>query len=143
MPTTWPSRGQTLPLVPCWRFMRSLRLGELRKTEIEDLEYAVVLDNDVFRLQIPMYDAVAMSRRQAVGDLNRVADRLFELQATDELPQRLARHVLHDDERHTLFFSNVVDGDDVRVVEGGGGSGLALEALQSLRVSRPCSRLGP
>lgn len=47
--------------------------------------------------------------------------------------QRHAGHVLHYDERHVALLLHAVDGDDVRVVEGRGGPGLAQQARSGFR----------
>jgi len=46
----------------------------------------------------------------------------------DQPVERLARHELHDDEVDALRRLDLVDRDDVRVVEGGGGSSFLDEA---------------
>src|SRR4029077_13076796 len=46
--------------------------------------------------------------------------------------ERLTLDVLHDDEVQVALTPDVVDGDDVRVVQRGGGAGLEDEALSLL-----------
>ena len=46
----------------------------------------------------------------------------------DDLLQRLPAHQLHDDEGRAVVLADVIDVDDVRVGEGGGGARLAFEA---------------
>jgi hypothetical protein len=53
----------------------------------------------------------------------------------DELPEVLAFEELGDDVRGALVRAHVEDRQDVRVVEGGNGAGLALEEGETLRVS--------
>ena len=52
----------------------------------------------------------------------------------DELAQRPARHELHREERRAVGLADVVDRDDVRVVQGGGGARLVREAREALLV---------
>jgi hypothetical protein len=54
--------------------------------------------------------------------------------AREKLPQRLALEKLGDNVRGAVVRADVEDGQDVRVVERGDCPGLALEALQPLRV---------
>ena len=49
--------------------------------------------------------------------------------AADEVLERLALHVLHDDVVRAVDLAPVVDADEVGVVQAGGGLGLAAEAL--------------
>ena len=49
--------------------------------------------------------------------------------------QRPPLQQLHDNELLTFVLVNVVDGADIGVVQGGGGSGFTPEALQGLRVA--------
>ena len=52
----------------------------------------------------------------------------------DQLGQRLARDVLHGDERLAVVLADVVDGDDVRVLQPRREPRLALEALADVGV---------
>ena len=47
--------------------------------------------------------------------------------------ERLALHPLHHEEGLPVVDACVVHGADVRMVEGGGRAGLALEAIQGIR----------
>ena len=59
--------------------------------------------------------------------------------AADQVLQGLALHQLHHDEGMTLVLRDLVDHADVGVVEGGGGTGLALEALKAPGVAASSS----
>ena len=83
-----------------------------------------------------MDDAGGVGPGQAVRGLARDVERLGQR-------QRLSRHQrgeaaavdhLHDDEGAVVLLADLVDGDDVGVVEGRGGAGLALEAGQAAGV---------
>jgi hypothetical protein len=72
-------------------------------------------------------DAEAVCGREAVGDLD--ADREGELQAERaglyQPVERPAGDELHDDEGAPLHLVHLVDGADVRVLDGGGEPRLA------------------
>ena len=50
------------------------------------------------------------------------------------VPERLPLQTLHDDEVSAFMLAEVVDGADVGVVQSGGGTCLALEALKGLGI---------
>ena len=87
----------------------------------------------------------AWAAAQRVGEGDRDAQRLAEAHALarDEGVEGLAGHELHDDEVDALGGLDLVDGDDVRVVEGGGGAGLLHEAGAADLVRRAARRGGP
>src|SRR5271169_2350221 len=82
-----------------------------------------------------MDDAGSMRGGQGVGDLDGVFQGLARPQpfAPDQLVQRFARHELHGDVLNRLAIHllgvDVVDGDDVGVVQRGGGLSFLNEAL--------------
>ena len=59
---------------------------------------------------------------QCVSDLNSEFERLIETHSLtrDQRIQRLALHVLHDNEVGALLVRDIVDGDDVGMVQRGG-----------------------
>ena len=76
-----------------------------------------------------------MRRLQRVGELEPQVHNLRRRQrpALEPLLERLAFQQLHRDERPALVLVDVVDGADVRVIQGRGGAGFALEPLQRMR----------
>ena len=93
----------------------------------------------VRRLEVAVDDALPVRGVEALGDLHRVLDGLARRQpraASQELLKALAHEQLLDQVGSALLSSDVVQDDDVRVVERGGGSRLLLEAAQSARVLR-------
>src|SRR5579859_4413485 len=54
--------------------------------------------------------------------------------------ERLAFEQLHGDEALAIRFADVIEGTDVGMVQGGGGAGLALKALERLRIARKIFR---
>ena len=120
---------------------------QLGEAEVQDLDAAVVRDEEVLGLQIPVDDALVVRGGEAVRDLHRVVDRLAlgELPAREHRPQRLALEQLLDDVGRAVaaIRPDVVDRGDVRVVEDAGGPGFLLEAAQAIRVLREGRRAEP
>ena len=114
------------------------RLGQLREAEIQNLDGASVADHDVRWLDVAMQNPGGVRRRQRICNLHRVLQAVRNRQsvAGKQLGQRRARDVLHRDEVDTLVLPDVVDRDDVRMIERGGGSGLVDEALSALFADR-------
>jgi hypothetical protein len=50
------------------------------------------------------------------------------------MPQRLPLQQLHSDQGAAFVLADVMNGADIGMIEGRGGAGLALEALQLLEV---------
>ena len=79
-----------------------------------------------------MNDAGAMSTVEPVGDLDGDGDRLVNGEArctTQPIRQRLAVEMLEHQVLVVVMPADVVNGADVRVVQGGDGSRFLLEAL--------------
>src|SRR3954451_9357879 len=83
-----------------------------------------------------MHDArlvrVGQTRADLFNQLQFSKDGQRRPQAED-VGESLAADVLHRDERQAIVFTNVVDGDDVRVAETTGGGGFARESIPELR----------
>ena len=120
------------------------RLGHLARTgsrdpEVRHLDAALVVDEDVVRLDVPVDDPVAMGVAERGQHLAHVRHRdrdRARAARDDQLLQRAPLDVLHDDEVRPLYLSAVVDRDDVRVREARGMRRLATEPLDELRVVR-------
>ena len=95
---------------------------------------AVVGDEDVLGLQVPVDDPLLVGGREALRNLQGVPDgpARREGPAGELRPQRLALEQFRDDVRCALVSPDVVDRKDVRVVECAGRLGLLLEALETL-----------
>ena len=107
--------------------------------EVGDLHEPGVGDQDVRRLHVAVDHTIAMGEGKCVGNLGTDARGHFCAQravATDDLGECVARHELHGHEVGAAVLTPVVDAHDVRVVQAGGGLGLAAEALHEVGVAR-------
>jgi hypothetical protein len=98
-----------------------------------------LVDHDVLRLQVAMYDAAVVRRREPRAQLARRLHGLAGGEASDAQEQRgeiLAVHILHGDERHPLDFTDVVDAADVGVRYQARHADFAMEALEQALVAR-------
>jgi hypothetical protein len=79
-------------------------------------------------------DALPVSRRQALEDLERDFDRLrrLETDGSQLVTERLSLEQLGDEEMRAVVRSDVEEADDVRVTQGRGCACLALEARDEL-----------
>ena len=98
--------------------MRQAGAGQLDNPEVEHLQAAVGVDDQVGRLDIAMDDVGAMGVREAgaesLDELELSRDR-ERLPPANDGRERLARDVLHRDERPLLKETELVDGDNVGV----------------------------
>ena len=58
----------------------------------------------------------------------------FERPSKNQLAQGVARQVFHNNERPAFKLTDLVDGADVGMIEGGGRPGFTTEALESLGI---------
>ena len=106
--------------------------GQLRQSEVEDLDAVVRRDEQVLGLEIAMDDPLLVRRREPARDGDGIVDRLAHRQrpGRQPLPERLPFEQLRDDERRASFGADVVDREDVRMVQRRGGACFLLEAVQ-------------
>ena len=97
---------------------------------------------DVRRLDVAMDDAARVRRVERRGDLRGILERRGHRQrpCRDERVEPGAVHQLHRDERRAAVLVDLVDRDDVRVVEGGGGAGFLDEAAVAIGIGRRFGR---
>ncbi len=83
-----------------------------------------------------MDDAAVVGGRQRLGQRHRDVEDPAQGEPSrgSDLVEGLALYHLHGQEAHPAIFLDRVQGDDVGMVEGGDGLGLALEALEPLGV---------
>ena len=107
------------------------RVGRRGDAEVDELRDRIVAQQDIRRLDVAVHDALGMRvvergaqltchARHPPGPQRPMAERRCE---------RLARHVLHDDENALIVDRGVVDRDEVRMVQRGSELRLANEAL--------------
>ena len=112
--------------------------GGLGQPEVDDLDAIVRRHHDVLGLQIAVHDAGLVRGGQPVGNLLRDLDDALERHPAAQhlAAQRGALDQLRDEVRRVAFDADVVDGDDVGVIEGARGDGLAGEALLTHGIER-------
>jgi hypothetical protein len=90
------------------------------------------LKEDVLRLDVAVDDVVRVGIGQRVGDFPGQPDRLLDrerLIPRHPLPQRLALDQRHDVEQEPFGVARVMQGENVGMVELGGGADLTQEAI--------------
>ena len=108
----------------------------LRQPEIQHLGLVAVGHKNIGGLDVAVNNALGVRRFERVRDLDGQLHQHIHLEGTlaDALLKRLPLQQLHGDEIPAVGLSDLVDRADVRVIQGRGGPGLALEALQRRRV---------
>src|SRR3954469_20479899 len=110
--------------------------GQLRESKVEHLRVRTCRQENVGRLDIAMDHALLMCGVEGIGDLERDVERLLERQrdsGAEFLVEGLTLEKFHGDElladtatvARTMFALDRIDGADVGMVQGRGGSGLA------------------
>jgi len=104
--------------------------------EVEELQVAVVLEQDVGRLEVPVDEAPLVHDLQRRAQLGGNPEALLEAEGLvlDDPVEGASLEVLHRDVRRPIELVVFEDGRDVRMVELGGVLGLAVEALIGLWV---------
>ena len=132
-----PELREHLPLL--LGFAREPSDGHLRDAEVEHLhEIRIALARDehhVLGLEVAMDDAQGVRAPEGTRDLPGDVHRATELEPAlgDDLAQAAALDELEDQEERTVLELSEVRGRrDVRVIDVGGGHGLALEAGDDL-----------
>ena len=99
--------------------------------EVDQLDDAVLLDEDVSGLHAAVHDAAIVRGLQAVADLVHDVELLIE-RARRIRGERLTFEQLHHGERRSLVLAEIENGHDVRVRHLSGQPGLLMHA----RISR-------
>ena len=111
-------------------------LQDSGEPEIDDLDEAVGAEHDVFRLDVAMNDAGAVGGIKGGGALEADGEGFFgwEWSGGETLAESDAFDEFGGDEPGIAGLADVEDGEDIGVVEGGGGFGFGLEAGDGGRV---------
>src|SRR5215207_4764350 len=117
--------------------LRHLGRARPRDAEVRDLGVAVLVDDHVVGLEVPVDHPMAVGEAGRLEDLGPDVDHPLlgqrRLRGHDVL-ERLAREVLHRDVVRALVLPAIEDAYHVGVVEARGRLGLAAEALDELLV---------
>ena len=109
----------------------------LGETEVGQVGVVLLAEQDVRRFDVAMDEAMAVGGVERPAELRHDAGRPLGSEAplgADERAQVGPVDVAHDDEQHAVVLARVVDGEDVGVLDRGGGLGLGHEALAKVRV---------
>ena len=109
--------------------------------EVEDLHQPVRAYHDVLGFDVAVDDTGAVRGREGARDLHGDVERLGERErfAVHEEPQCRALDELRGHEAALVPRADLVDRDDVRVVEGGGGQSFLAEPAHALLAVRETS----
>ncbi len=109
------------------------------EAEVAELDAPVVGEHDVLGLEVAMHDPSRVRRREArehgLADLQRLLCGEMAL-LLQQLPQRDARQVLHDEVGAAEVVALIEDVHEIRVREPRGAARLLLEAPREIRVLR-------
>ena len=103
----------------------------LGQAEVGDAGLIRRINEDIGGLEVPVQDAVLMGVVHRLGNGLEVSRRAFGGQRSlaDDLRQRAAFDIVHREVVLALVDTDLVDGDDVRMLQVGDGLGFGLEAL--------------
>ncbi len=92
---------------------------DLGQPEIQNLRVPAAGDEQIRRLDVAVDDAGGVRRFERVGDLDRERQQLIDLERApgDAMLQRHPLEELHDEERATVLFADIVDSADVGVIQ--------------------------
>jgi len=109
-----------------------LRVNQFDQAEVENLGVVVPRQEDIVRFDIAVDKTLGVSRSQGTGYLDgQVQDQVvIKYTLTQPVLEAHALHQFHDDIRSVLVLTDVVDGANAGMIQGGGGAGFTPEALQ-------------
>ena len=115
-----------------------LGLEDLGEAEVEDLDPVVSRQEDVVGLEIAVNDVSAVRGDEAVSDAQAPGDGGHRRRwAVPQDPaEAFSLEQFGHDVGSIVVDADVMDGEEVGVIEGGGGAGLALEALSPIGAVR-------
>jgi hypothetical protein len=106
------------------------------EAEIEQLHVAVAPEDDVVGLDVAVCDARGVRGGERLGHLRRDVDAFEQRERprVEARAKRLTLDILGHDVVRAVGLPDVEDREDVRVVQGGGGAGLCLEAPHAVGI---------
>ena len=119
----------------------SIRLQQVRQTEVNDDRRAIFGQEDVARLHVAVNDAAAVREVERGGDGAEQPHHLVQRLRQGKPLQRTAGDVAVDDERLLALFAEVEDRQDVGVFEPRQHPRLAAEAGTELRPPLRCGAM--
>ena len=119
-----------------------MQLGQLGETEIEDLQAAIVRDENIFRFQVAMDDAFVVRGSQTLRDLRRVFHSAPRGQRAIVHfdAKRMSFEKFGDEVRRAVVFANVMNGENVGMIQRSNRASFLLEAPQAVGIFRKCFR---
>jgi len=108
--------------------------GYFREAEIENFGVAEFGDKDIGGLDVAMNDAAGVSGLEAGGDVDGNVEEFIGIErlVTQEMLESEAIEKFHGDESLAVLLTDIVNGADIRMIEGGSGLRFALEAGEGL-----------
>src|SRR5579859_6679211 len=107
---------------------------QMRQPEVGKEQAPILMDQQVERLEVQMDDALGVGVVEGGADLRERAIYLFQRQRlaarVQQVLQRAAAEVGHDEVDQTALNAQFIDMDDVGVVQRGQGARLAQKAIQ-------------
>src|SRR5581483_3971385 len=123
------------------RARQALRVRDLlREPEVDELGLALLVEEDVLRLQVAVEKATLVRVVDGARELREERPRLLGRErslAPQALAERAAPEELHGDEARRLLERDLEDADDVRMLERERGARLAREAPERRLAVRP------
>src|SRR6516225_1477305 len=94
---------------------------DLSQAEIENFCMAAIGDENVRGFDASMNDSLGMRGVERVGYIDRNVERLFQLHGTsrNRVLKGFAFQVLHSNEGSSVFFTDVVNGANIGMIECG------------------------
>src|ERR1700719_2502156 len=113
------------------------QVSDLAQAEIEDLRVPPLGNEDVCGLDVAMNDAFRVGGIQSIGNLNseQEDDFRFQRSARDSVLESCSFQKLHGDEGPAGFLANVINGADVRMIQGGGSFGFTPAPAERMRIA--------
>src|SRR5438105_13738988 len=130
------ARRDSLSILPSYWAGRTGRNRNFRQPEIQNLGVASLRYEDVRRLDVAMDDALGMGRIERICNFDGKGEQdvIVQRVAGDHVLQRQPIQKLHHNEGPAFTLADFVDGTDVGMIQGRGGTSFPVKAFESLWV---------